>query len=88
MSGFVPIGGDTTTWRVSQQDQVRQAYRNCLPPEGQSAAMVWDDLTAFCHGGTSSFVPGDPYLTAFNEGKRAVLLHMAAMAAPTISKET
>ncbi len=58
--------------------RVAGAYVNLLgSPEGHA---VLRDLAAYCRVGTSSFVPGDPHQTAFNEGARDVFLHVAEMA--------
>lgn len=54
---------------------------------------VLRDLANYCRVGTSSFVPGDPHQTAFNEGARDVFLHVAEMAGlspadfPQLTKE-
>ena len=45
--------------------------------------LVLADLARLCNAAEVSFRPGDPHMTAFNEGKRAVWLHIAAMLALT-----
>lgn len=59
--------------------RVAEAYRQLLAPETDSARLVLSDLAQYCRVGRSSFVPGDPYQTAFNEGARDVFLHIAGM---------
>ena len=41
---------------------------------------VLRDLAAYASVNTSSFAPGDPHQTAFNEGRRDVYNHICAMA--------
>lgn len=54
----------------------RTAYRSCFLGEDQRPSLDGDvvlaDLKRFCKVNDSSFVPGDPYTTAFNEGRREV----------------
>jgi hypothetical protein len=40
---------------------------------------VLQDLMAFCHYKDLTFVKGDMYHTAFNEGKRAVILRILSV---------
>lgn len=65
-------------WRGRASD-VAAAYRQQLDPDGPRARLVLADLAALCGAGETSVVPGDPQGTAFNEGKRAVWLHVASM---------
>tara|TARA_R100000278_G_scaffold107438_1_gene84218 strand:+ start:606 stop:839 length:234 start_codon:yes stop_codon:yes gene_type:complete len=44
-----------------------------------AGAKVLQDLEARCNWRTSSYVAGDANATAFEEGKRAVLLHIFNM---------
>lgn len=53
------------------------AYRRALA--GETGRLVLDDLARLCHAGDTTFVEGDAVTTAFREGQRAVLLHVAAM---------
>ena len=55
---------------------VARAYRHCLDPARPEARRVLADLARLCMAGETSVVPGDPQGTAFNEGKRAVWLHL------------
>lgn len=58
----------TPTWGLFKQ--LNTAYRQMLrQPAGQ---LILADLAEFCHVTGTSVVKGDPYLTHFNEGKRAV----------------
>jgi len=46
---------------------------------GGAGAAVRDDLFRLGHVGRPTYVPGDPTATAFNEGKRFMALHIAAL---------
>jgi hypothetical protein len=52
------------------------AYRDTLGAGSPQARLVLDDLARLCFAATTTFVPGDPVMTAFNEGKRSVFLHI------------
>lgn len=52
------------------------AYRDTLGSGSPQARQVLEDLSRLCFAATTTFVPGDPVATAFNEGKRTVLLHI------------
>lgn len=58
-------------------DQVRLAYRRVFA--GESGQYVMADLSALCGEAATSFSPGDPHQTAFQEGKRSVLLHIRSV---------
>jgi hypothetical protein len=60
---------------------VAAAYRAALSPASPRGRLVLADLARLCGVGRTSFVPGDALETAFNEGKRAVFLHLAAVLA-------
>lgn len=47
--------------------------------KGVSAEFVLQDLMKYCNNIHSSFDPTNPHVTSFNEGKRAVVLHILAM---------
>lgn len=71
-------------WLVSvfgrqRAPDVLAAYRTCLDPEAPASRLVLRDLAAYCRVGQSSFVAGDPYQTAFNEGARDAFLHICEM---------
>lgn len=57
--------------------QRNQRYR--LVFAGSAGAAVRDDLFRLGHVGRPTYVPGDPAATAFNEGKRFMALHIAAV---------
>ncbi len=57
--------------------QRNQRYR--LVFAGAAGAAVRDDLFRLGHVGRPTYVPGDPQATAFNEGKRFMALHVAAL---------
>lgn len=56
------------TWGTFKQtnDAYRAFFRQ---PAGQ---LVLADLAQFCKANSASMVAGDPHMTSFNEGKRAV----------------
>lgn len=56
--------------------RVAGAYRDTLGNDSPQARLVLDDLARLCCAATTTFVSGDPVATAFNEGKRTVLLHI------------
>jgi hypothetical protein len=58
---------------------VAEAYRLALAPDNTDGRRILSDLAHYCRVGQSSFVSGDPYQTAFNEGARDVFLHIAEM---------
>lgn len=58
-------------------ETVRLAYRRAFA--GESGRLLLADLAQLCHAGETTFVEGDAVTTAFREGQRAVLLHVAAM---------
>jgi hypothetical protein len=62
-----------------QAAEVAGAYRNAFA--GHDGRRVLLDLARYCRFGTTSFVPGDPHQTAFNEGARDAFLHVIELAA-------
>lgn len=57
--------------------KLRTMYRDTF---GDNAGQqVLADLEARCNWRASSYVAGDPNATAFEEGKRAVILHIYNM---------
>lgn len=56
--------------------QTANAYRDTLGTGSPQAQRVIEDLSRLCFAATTTFVSGDPVATAFNEGKRTVLLHI------------
>jgi hypothetical protein len=62
---------------VKEIEQLREMYRQTF--ESDSASKVLTDLEARCNWRSSSYVAGDANATAFEEGKRAVILHIYNM---------
>lgn len=56
------------------------AYYAVFDRANPHARSVLADLAFYCRFGKSSFVAGDPYQTAFNEGARDAYLHLLEMA--------
>lgn len=54
-------------------------YREIFRSEGDAGSAVLADLAAFCLAAEATYVPGDAQASAFNEGRRAVWLHIQAM---------
>ena len=68
----------TRLWGGEAAD-VARAYRRCLDGGEPAARRVLADLARLCMAAETSVVPGDPQGTAFNEGKRAVWLHLQSI---------
>jgi hypothetical protein len=62
---------------VKEVEQLREMYRQTF--DSDSASKVLRDLEARCNWRSSSYVAGDANATAFEEGKRAVILHIYNM---------
>jgi len=58
-------------------EQIKFMYREAFKTEGGKKVLA--DLEGRCNYRTSSYVPGDTNGTAFEEGKRAVILHIHNM---------
>jgi hypothetical protein len=58
-------------------DKLKDLYRQTFNSE--SSVKVLADLEARCNYRASSYVAGDANATAFEEGKRAVILHIHNM---------
>lgn len=54
--------------------ETAMAYRRVFNTHDGQA--VLQSLFQYCNGAASSFVPGDPYQTSFNEGQRDVFNHI------------
>lgn len=63
---------------------LKTAYSSIF--KGEMGKIVMKDLKLWCHIDTSSFVPGDNAITAFNEGKRFVYLRICQMSKIDIDK--
>lgn len=66
-------------WPAHRREPVVRAYAQTLDPGSPVARLVLADLMHLCQAKDTSMVPGDPHQTAFNEGKRAVWLHIQDM---------
>ncbi|MDA7891217.1 hypothetical protein N9B14_01500 [Akkermansiaceae bacterium] len=58
-------------------EKIKDLYRQTFSTD--SAAKVLADLEARCNWRATSYVAGDANATAFEEGKRAVILHIHNM---------
>lgn len=56
-----------------------QYYRQVFDGQGEAKTAVMADLATFCLAGEETYVQGDPQGSAFNEGRRAVWLHIQGM---------
>lgn len=59
--------------------QLNKAYKQLFTKENESGKIVLKDLFSFCNMDKSTFVEGDPYSSAYNEGMRRVYLRIAGM---------
>ncbi len=67
-------------WTLGRARPVAGAYAELFKAGGDPRGRtVLADLASYCNVGSSSFVPGDPQQTAFNEGARDVYLHILEM---------
>ena len=86
MSAEIPIsfgyGDEDGEWLAEQQQRSRAVEREALmsafstafsSPQGE---LVLAYLYDFCRLGLSTYQPGDSHQTAFNEGKRRVMLQI------------
>jgi hypothetical protein len=55
-------------------------YRALFGGKDPRGNRILADLRQYCHDAVTSFVPGDPHQTSFNEGSRDVLSHIREMA--------
>ena len=72
----------------AKMEQLVKDYMNTFAsPEGER---VLASLSRYCGEAISCFAPGDSYQTAYNEGVRAVILHIRRMVNEDLSqpKET
>ena len=63
--------------RQQEIEQLRDMYTQTFTSE--SGAKVFNDLANRCHWMTTTYVSGDVNASAFEEGKRAVFLHINNM---------
>lgn len=59
---------------------IAAAFRHRIGDDSEEAKLILADLARYCRIGQTSFVPGDPHQTAFNEGGRDVFLHIVELA--------
>ena len=59
--------------------KLRDAYRNIFDGNNVSGEAVLSDLYNCCRMGKPTYCVGDPYQTAYNEGLRAVFLHIFSL---------
>ena len=68
------------TVQTEQQAKMEQLVKDYMStfasPEGLK---VLDSLSRFCGENRTCFAAGDPYQTIYNEGVRAVILHIRRM---------
>lgn len=62
---------------MKELEQLREMYRRTF--DSESGEKILKDLEARCNYRASSYVAGDANATAFEEGKRAVILHIHNM---------
>jgi hypothetical protein len=62
---------------MQEPNKLKLMYNDLFTSEAGKQVLV--DLEARCNWRTSSYVAGDANATAFEEGKRAVLLHIHNM---------
>lgn len=78
MAGRVSNGAQ---WLVSlwggKAARAHRAYLLTFAADRLEAQAVLRDLAHYCNVASTSFVPGDPHATAFNEGQRDVFNHVA-----------
>jgi len=63
-------------WR-DRAPEVRLDYARAF--DGVQGKRLLRDLAEYCNVGSTSFVAGDPYQTAFREGQRDVFNHIAGI---------
>ena len=62
---------------MKEIEKLKDMYRQTF--DSDAGKKVLTDLEARCNWRTSSYVAGDANATAFEEGKRAVILHVHNM---------
>lgn len=68
-------------WLVSlfgkkDASSVARAYQDQIDIDTPNGKAIMTDLAWYCNDTHTTFVPGDPYQTALNEGRRDVYLHI------------
>ena len=68
-------------WKRSSAKQLREAYKTLFGVHsGPAGHTVFLDLFEHCGMAKTNFVPGDPYLSAFNDGCRSIFVYLLQMA--------
>lgn len=68
----------TRLWR-DEAPAIPAYYRKVFSKRSNPGSAVLADLADFCFAMSGTTVPGDTHLTAENNGRRAVFLHIQAM---------
>ena len=79
MSHRMPKGPEAPRPELEPHEKLAQDYVNAFTSE--SGKRVLDDLRK-SFGRRSSHAPGDPYTTAYNEGRRDVYLRIMTLIDP------
>lgn len=61
-------------------EDLARAFRSILGGGSRDQLEVLQHIAVVGHIGTTTHVPGDPYTTAFQEGQRALALHILGLA--------
>ena len=62
---------------IKRREQIKADYKYIFSTD--QGKRVFEDLRRRCFMDNTTFVTPDPYFIAFNEGKRAVMLHIKTM---------
>jgi hypothetical protein len=71
-----------------REEATARAYRDVLDPADARVRLIIADLAAQCHVGATTLEPGDPHVTARNEGQRSVFLYLAGRVGLSLFPET
>ena len=63
----------------TEQQKLVSAYSDIF--DSPTGKIVLDDLAEMCFDNETTFFPGDPYVSAAQEGRRSVLLRIRRMIA-------
>jgi hypothetical protein len=68
-------------WKRSKNSDLKAAYEALFGSQsGPAGQIVFLDLWDKCGMARTNFVPGEPDLSAFNDGCRSIFLHILQMA--------
>jgi len=89
MSFEFPEDSKLTKEEKAQIDELKKLHMLYLQVfDSDNGRKVLEDLEKRCYVRGTTFVPGEPYQTFFNEGARSCVLHIKTMMVlPTIKKE-